>query len=157
MMLMATPPVYPAIGSWSSVGIALIDVFTDPNTSVSFPSTGSVQMIWTVFNGACGQASDTAVITVEDCVIGMMENASDALPSLTFESVSSSVLWKDAGDDAALEVFDRNGRRLLSKRSLASNGRVPLQGIAPGVYLAHLTSHGRAEALRFVVAPITNR
>ncbi len=157
MNLMATPPAYPAIGSWASVGIALIDVFTDPNSSVMFPSSGSVQMIWTVFNGTCGQVSDTAVITVQECVIGVEESLAGALSSMWIEAASGSLLWRNASGDAVIEVFDLHGRRVASVRSLATDGRFALMGLTPGPYVARFVSHGQAKALRFVADAITSR
>lgn len=156
MTLMATPAAYPAIGSWSSVGIALIDVFTDPASTVSFPSQGSVQMIWTVFNGSCGQTSDTAVITVQECLIGMEEPV-QAIPHLTFDALSNSILWCEARDGAWIEVLDERGRRVSRADGLAPSGRITLGALAPGLFVARLGPEAHARAIRFVVAPVTTR
>ncbi len=152
MHLAATPAASPAIGSWSSVGIALIDVFTDPHSSVEFPNGGTVQMIWTVFNGTCGQVSDTVVITVEECVIGVEEQGGVGVPVLMFDRATGSVLVKNAVARTLVEVIDQSGRSVRSVwLSAVGENRVPLRELASGTYLARVTSGPDARVLRFVI------
>lgn len=152
MHLLATPAVPPAIGSWSSLGIALIDVFTDPHSPVEFPSGGTVQMIWTVFNGTCGQISDTAVISVQECVIGVDEKAARSGVSLAFYVPSGSVRVQNALRGDAVHVLDQNGRIVVRSSIVAADEQwIQLPDLLPGTYMVRLIANDRAEVLRFVV------
>lgn len=151
MHLLATPAVPPAIGSWSSVGIALIDVFTDPNSAAEFPSGGTVQMLWTVFNGTCGQISDTAVISVQECVIGVEEKTRSGV-SLVFDVPSGSVRVQNALRGDAVHVLDQNGRIVVRSSIVAVDEQwIQLPHLLPGAYMVRLIANDRAEVLRFVV------
>lgn len=150
MELSAVPPTPPAIGSWSSIGIALIDVFTDPHSSVTLPSPGSAQLIWTVFNGSCGQAVDTVVVTSMECVIGMPEGVTSLRPSISFDAMSRSLWVTNAHADDVIEVMDASGRSVLRSR-LEPGSRVVLPELRPGVYVARLWDRGHGDVLRFVM------
>lgn len=152
MQLFALPAIAPAIGSWTSVGIALIDVPTDPFSFVEFPSAGTIQMIWTVFNGTCGQASDTAIISVEECVIGMPERPGDLPVLLTFDAATRTVGLRYVPAGEGLEVLDLNGRSVY--RSIVPSGgeaRMALPMLAPGSYLARIRPGAPGNVLRFVI------
>ncbi len=152
MHLFATPATAPAIGSWSSVGIALIDVFTHPHSAVEFPAGGSIQMIWTVFNGTCGQVSDTALISIEDCVIGLAEPSGFSKPLLRYDP-TSRVLWilnADAG--TMIEVVDQTGRVVLNTtRITGREDRIDLPDLRVGAYTARIKAGDRGQVLRFVI------
>lgn len=152
MDLLATPPVYPAMGSWSSVGIALIDVFTDPHSSATFPAQGSVQLIWTVFNGTCGQVSDTAVVSVQECVIGVPELADRQRTTCWFDASSKVLSVRNASARESVELIDQNGR--VVQRSVlkaVNDNRIDLSGVRPGFYTAKVVTVGQAGVLRFVI------
>lgn len=152
MHLFATPATMPAIGSWSSVGIALIDVFTDPHSGVEFPSGGTVQMIWTVFNGTCGQVSDTVAITVEECVIGVAEQVFRENGMLSFDFASRMLALKNVPAGAHLDVIDQTGRTAMTVAVNASvDSRVPLTGLRPGSYVLRLMAVGLSETLRIFI------
>lgn len=152
MHLLANPATSPAIGSWSSIGIALIDVFTDPHSAVEFPSGGTVQMIWTVFNGTCGQASDTATISVQECVIGVDEFGTRTDMILSFDAASRMLAVNNVPTGARLDVFDQSGRAAMSVAVSASiERRVPLNGLRPGTYVLRLMADDRSEVLRIVI------
>ena len=109
-------------------------------------------MIWTVFNGTCGQISDTALVTVEQCVIGVAEHDLAAAPVLAFDVVSNTMLVKNVGVRSALEVIDQSGRPVF--RSVVGNireNRILLSGIRPGAYVVRLVPGGPGEALRIVI------
>ncbi len=151
MVLMATPATFPAIGSWASVGIALIDVVTDPHSTATFPAVGSVQMIWTVYNGSCGQTSDTALITVDDCVIGIMDAASLS-PDLLFDAATRSL--RNVGPLPVLaDVLDQSGRAVLARRSVPPGGRFSITELPAGVYTARSIADGRPRTIRFLLQP----
>lgn len=152
MHLEAQPASPPAIGSWSSVGIALVDVFTDPHSFVEFPSGGTSQMIWTVFNGTCGQVSDTAIITVEDCIIGVEEQPTRAGVILLFDAASRTLLLKNVPAGARIQVIDQAGRSVLSHALSASvEARIPLSGFQAGTYVVQVTAQGGMQVLRITV------
>lgn len=149
MQLMAVPPAPPAIGSWASIGVALIEDPTDPHSFVEFPSGGSVQMIWTVFNGTCGQVSDTALVSVEACVIGMQEVTVDE-PRLVHDQATRSLLAMNAAARSLVEVIDQSGRTVMSHQ-LTADGRILLPVLRPGIYTASLRAGDRVARARFVV------
>lgn len=152
MHLLATPAVPPAIGSWSSIGIALIDVYSDPLSAVEFPSGGTVQMVWTVFNGTCGQASDIAIISVQECVIGVEEEITRTGATLAFDPIPMSVRVKNGMRGDAVHVLDQSGRVVVNERvNSADEQRILLPELPPGAYLARLVVEGRSEVLHFVV------
>ena len=152
MHLLATPAVPPAIGSWSSIGIALIDVFSDPHSFVEFPSGGTVQMVWTVFNGTCGQASDIAFISVAECVIGVEEEITRTGATLTYDALSMSMRVKNGVRGEAVHVLDQSGRVVVSERvNSTDEQRIRLPTLAPGAYVARLIARDGTEVLRFVV------
>jgi hypothetical protein len=152
MHLLAVPAMAPAIGSWSSVGIALIDLFSDPHSSVEFPSGGTVQMIWTVFNGTCGQVSDTAVITVEECIIGVPEEVTRTGVMLAFDAASRVLTLRNVPSGARLDIIEQDGRIAMSTAVRPSaEGRIPLNGLPPGIHVLRLISEGDAHVLRVVI------
>lgn len=150
MQLSAVAATPPAIGSWSSIGIALIDVFTDPHSSVTLPAPGSAQLIWTVFNGTCGQAADTAMITSMECVIGMPEGATNVGPILSFDATSRSLWVANARAEDLVEVMDACGRSVLRSR-LIPGSRVVLPELGPGAYVARSWNGWHGSVLRFVI------
>ena len=152
MHLVAQPPSLPAIGSWSSVGIALVDVFTDPHSFVEFPSGGTAQMIWTVFNGTCGQVSDTAIINVQACIIGVEEQPTQAGVILLFDAASRTLLLRNVPASARAEIIDQAGRSVMSHTVRASaEARVPLTGLRPGTYLVQVIAEGAKHVLRIAI------
>lgn len=152
MHLLATPAVPPAIGSWASVGIALIDVVTDPHSSVEFPAGGSVQMIWTVFNGTCGQASDTAIISVQECVIGVDERFASTCAMISFDAPSRILTLKNASAGERLDIIDQAGRLLMSDAAIAPvEARIPLSGLLAGTYVVRITGGSKAQVARIVI------
>jgi len=153
MHLLAAPAVQPAIGSWSSVGIALIDLVSDPHSPVEFPSGGTVQMIWTVFNGTCGQVSDTSIISVEECVIGVEEGSSLGGAMLAFDPVAFNVRVRNAVRGDVVQVLDQSGRVVVSGPiSSPDEQRIEVRDLPPGTYMARILGNDRARTLRFVVA-----
>lgn len=66
-VITANAPVFPAWGQWSVVsGSCVLDDPNSPTTLVSGLSTGVVTLAWYLYNGACGESSDTLNITVFD-------------------------------------------------------------------------------------------
>lgn len=150
MELSATPAVSPAIGSWSAIGIAIIEVFTDPHSSVTLPAPGSAQLIWTVFNGTCGQAVDTVVVTSMECVIGIPDGVSGAMPVISFDAASKSLWVANARGAEVIEVIDGSGRCVLRSRSMPGS-KVVLPDLRPGAYVARSPGSGPDAFLRFVL------
>ncbi len=152
MHLVAQPPSLPAIGSWSSVGIALVDVFTDPHSFVEFPSGGTAQMIWTVFNGTCGQVSDTAMITVEECIIGVEERPTQAGVILLLDAASRTLMLRNVPAGTRADIIDQAGRIVMSHAVRPSvEGRIPLNGLQQGTYIVRAMAGGASHVLRIVL------
>lgn len=54
--------VYPAAGTWTSLGSAVVDDATDPLSGVTGLIVGDNLFVWTIDNGPCGISSDTVLL-----------------------------------------------------------------------------------------------
>ncbi len=75
--LAGNPLVYPAAGTWASLGSASVSNANDPHAAVTNLVVGDNLFVWTIQNGPCGNSSDTVLLRVFD---GALPNP-DAGPS----------------------------------------------------------------------------
>lgn len=147
--LQAVAVAYPVVGNWSVLsGDAMVAAPGQALSPVSFPGLGTAVLLWTVFNGPCGQTQDTVVVTVTDCETNVPEMAHSA-GRLRYDPTTRSLI-AEGGSGAELLLVDITGRTVL-RRSLA--GRLPQQidlgGLPATIYLARMGTAAGTAHLRF--------
>lgn len=148
--LQAVPVTYPVVGNWSVLsGTAVVTAAGQALSPVSFSSAGTTVLLWTVFNGPCGQTQDTLVVTVADCETQVAETMGTVATRLRFDA-AGQVLMADGGTGAELLLVDLTGRTVL-QRSMAGKAvhRIDLSALPATIYVARMDSGAGTAHLRF--------
>ncbi len=152
-LLQAAPVALPVLGNWTvTSGNATIASPSQAQTMVTCSGLGPVSLLWTVFNGPCGESSDPLVIHVEDCQTGVGQHAAqDAVLRLDAGARMVNITGAVTGTRALL--MDAVGKRLaVFSVGAAGDLQVSLAALPGGWYALRLECHSSSQLLRFLVA-----
>jgi hypothetical protein len=141
------------VGSWSVIsGNATIASPTQALTTVTFAGLGPVSLLWTVYNGPCGETSDQVTINVADCGTGVGDHTVTG-PVMRFDPEARTVVLSGAGARAGVVLLDAMGRQIATT-TVDGNGvlRWSMAGLPAGWYTVHVEDPAHARLLRFLLA-----
>ncbi len=153
VVLQAAPVVYPILGNWTvTTGSATIASPSMAQTAVTCAGLGSVTLLWTVYNGPCGETSDQVMIQVEDCQTGLGEQVNGSAV-LRFDEAQRVVRISDAVSGSSVLLVDAVGR-ILANTNTDDTGALlmSVEGFPVGWYAVRVQVAGRAQLLRFLLA-----
>jgi hypothetical protein len=133
-------------------GSATIASPSNAQTAVSCAGLGPVTLLWTVYNGPCGETSDQVMIQVEDCQTGLGEHVNGSAV-LRFDEARRVVRITAAPGGSAVLLVDAMGR-IIATANTDDTGALGLsvEGFPAGWYAVRLQDAGRAQLLRFLLA-----
>jgi hypothetical protein len=152
-VLSAAPVAFPVVGNWTVLsGDAVVAAPGLAQSVVTCSAAGSSVLLWTVFNGPCGETRDTVVVTVEDCQTQVAEVPAVPAARLRIDG-SARTLIAEGQAGGELVLVDLTGRTVL-RRSLADKAvhRIDLCALPPTVYLARIMGGAGTSYLRFSLA-----
>ena len=110
----AVPATSTSVGSWSVIaGPGQISSPGDPGSLVTGLGLGQNVLLWTVFNGECGNTADTMVVELEDCLTLTIPDAfSPNGDGVNDQYVIDNL---ESYPRNSLQVFNRWGSKVLDR------------------------------------------
>ena len=148
--LQAAPLAFPLLGNWVVLsGDAQVVSPGLPGSVVNCPGIGTSTLLWTVFNGPCGETRDTVVVTVEECQTGVPGRDRPAASWSRYDPQACALIT-DAPAGGRLVLVDASGRTVMQRTlARAERQQLSLAGLPAGVYLARIDDGRQLVQLRF--------
>jgi hypothetical protein len=139
MLLQADPLPPLTLGLWSvSSGTATVASVGDPNSSVTVQN-GPATLVWTMYNGACGELTDQVVLSVQTCAVGIAQTP-QTVTGVRYDAQQQRILIEGLPPESEVEVFDALGRSVGIARNVQGVFAMPMQQREEGVYLVRVGS-----------------